>query len=184
MTVVTKRASAAVVPTDDAPGSFDVILSNGTLDRDGDVLRPEDWVQPLPASIPINANHSSDVSHIVGSGRPFIDEKGNLRVVGTFSTTPLAQELRTLVNESHLQSVSVEFLRHKDGDQVRHELVGGAFVNIPSNPSARVLSSKAFDEDAFERRWSAMMAEIKGHQADDAESKAKALRLRLKALRR
>jgi hypothetical protein len=44
----------------------------------------------------------------------------------------------------HLTSVSVEFLRRMDskGRQV-NELLGGAFVNVPANPEARVLASKA-----------------------------------------
>jgi hypothetical protein len=128
---LTKRAQASVAPGD-GPGQFDIILSNAAEDRDGEVLHPEDWAQPLPDTIPINANHSADVSDIVGSGTPFIDSGGNLRVRGTFATTPLAQHVRTLVNEGHLRSVSVEFLRRKDGnDQQVIELVGGAFVNIP-----------------------------------------------------
>jgi hypothetical protein len=108
MTLATKRAQASVAPGD-GPGEFDMILSNGTKDRDGEILHPEDWAQPLPDTIPINANHSNDVSDIVGSGKPFIDNEGNLRVTGTFAATPLAQHVRTLVNEGHLRSVSVEF---------------------------------------------------------------------------
>lgn len=38
--------------------------------------------------------------------------------------------------------MSVEFLRTKSASGVQHDLVGGAFVNVPSNPSARVLSAK------------------------------------------
>ena len=49
-----------------------------------------------------------------------------------------------LVNQDHLTGVSVEFLRVKDDNgHAVHELVGGAFVKIPSNPDARVLASKA-----------------------------------------
>ena len=142
MTPITKRAQASVAPGDD-PGEFDMILSNGTRDRDGESIPTNSWAQPLPETIPINANHSSDVSDIVGSGVPWIDDQGGLRVRGTFATTPLGQHVRTLVNEGHLRSVSVEFLRRKDGNgRPVNELVGGAFVNIPANPEARVLASK------------------------------------------
>jgi hypothetical protein len=119
-----------------------MLLSNGTRDRDGESISPGSWAQPLPEVIPINANHSADVSDIVGSGRPFIDAEGNLRVQGTFASTPLGQHVRSLVTEGHLRSVSVEFLRRKDGNATVNELVGGAFVNIPANPEARVLASK------------------------------------------
>src|ERR1700741_3026785 len=94
----TKRAQATVSPGDDT-GEFDMILSNGALDRDGEKLNLSDWAQPLPDTIPININHSSDVSDIVGSGVPFFDSEGNLRVRGTYASNPAAQHIRSLVNE-------------------------------------------------------------------------------------
>jgi hypothetical protein len=172
-----KRANAVIAPGDDS-GSFDMLLSNGSLDRDGEKLSLSSWAQPLPATIPININHSNDVSDIVGSGEPFFDSEGNLRVKGRFASTPDAQHIRTLVNELHLTSVSVEFLRTEKGNV----LVGGAFVNVPANPEARVLASKALD---FERRLDAIMAgkPDPGEMDYDAHNKAMALRLRLKSIR-
>jgi hypothetical protein len=56
---------------------------------------------------------------------------------------------------SSVTGVSVEFIRFKgaDGGPV-HELVGGAFVKVPSNPTARVLVSKA----EFSHRLKAILA--------------------------
>ena len=142
---VSKHVSAELFAASDS-GEFDVILSNATLDRDGEILAAEDWVKPLPGSIPINANHSSDVSDIVGSGRPWIDAEGNLRVTGKFATTEAGQHIRSLVVGGHLKAVSVEFLRRPDG---RNELVGGAFVSVASNPTARVLASKSIALEQF-----------------------------------
>jgi hypothetical protein len=147
-----KRVDAAIGPSVSDPGEFDLILSNGALDRDGEKLHLADWAQPLPTTVPINVNHSNDVSDIVGSGEPFFDSEGNLRVTGKFASTPQAQHIRSLVNEGHLTSVSVEFLRTKDGNV----LVGGAFVNVPANPEARVLASKALDD--FEVRLDRILA--------------------------
>src|ERR1700742_2669589 len=101
MRLDTKRAQAAIAPADD-PGEFDVILSNATEDRDGEILRPESWKTPLPSSIQFNVNHSDDVSDVVGSGTPWIDDAGNLRVHGKFADTDLGQHIRTLVNGGHL----------------------------------------------------------------------------------
>jgi hypothetical protein len=159
MALLTKRAQATVTPGDE-PGEFDMLLSNAALDRDGEVLHPQDWAQPLPKSIPINVNHSANVSDVVASGTPFIDGGGNLRVKGTFASTPEAQHIRTLVNEGHVTSVSVEFLRRKgQGGGDVNELVGGAFVNIPSNPQARVLASKGvLDLETFTRQLEAILA--------------------------
>jgi hypothetical protein len=115
----TKRAQAVVTPSsdDDPSGGFDLVLSTSALDREGESISPSSWAQPLPEVIPIK-NHSADVSDIVGSGRPWIDSEGNLRVRGSFASTPQAQHVRSLVNEGHLRSVSVEFLRRKSGHGV------------------------------------------------------------------
>ena len=164
---VTERKSAQTsvkaFADESAHGAFDLLLSNAARDRDGESLSPDQWVQPLPDSVPINANHSADVADIAGSGRPWLDANGNLRVSGTFASTPLAQHVRSLVSEGHLRSVSVEFLRRKGtSGQPVNELVGGAFVNVPSNPEAIVLSAKS---EAFS---AAVKAVIAGKSVSDA----------------
>lgn len=135
---------------DEFPGSFEVILSAPTKDRDGDTLTPETWKQPLPEHITFDSDHGMSVASTVGSGVPRIDEQtGNLIVAGTYSSLPRAQEVRTLVNEGHIRTTSVAFMTEpsteKDGTpgpKVR-ELLNGAFVAIPSNREALVLSSKS-----------------------------------------
>lgn len=120
-------------------GGFKAVLSTGRVDRDGEALDPADWAQPLPDSIPIGVDHSMRVGDLIGSARPYL-ENGRLMIDGTFADTPNAQHTRALVNQGHLGTMSVEFLRHPDG---RNELVGGSFVHLPANPDARVLASKA-----------------------------------------
>jgi len=142
------RKDATITNTDDAgPGSFEVILSAPTKDRDGDTLLPDEWKQPLPDHITFDSDHGMTVATTVGSGVPRIDEKtGNLVVSGTYSSLPRAQEVRTLVNEGHIRTTSVAFMSEKsqkDGKTVAvRELLNGAFVAIPSNREALVLSSK------------------------------------------
>lgn len=136
--------------SDEFPGSFEVVLSTKAKDRDGDELQPEDWKQPLPEHITFDADHGMSVATTVGSGTPTIDDSGRMVVRGTYSSLPRAQEVRTLVNEGHIRTTSVAFMteksQQKDGTtkQVR-ELLNGAFVAIPSNREALVLSSKAAD---------------------------------------
>lgn len=140
---------ATITNTDDTgPGSFEVILSAPTKDRDGDTLLPEEWKQPLPDHITFDADHGMSVATTVGSGVPRIDEEtGNLVVSGTYSSLPRAQEVRTLVNEGHIRTTSVAFMSEKtekDGKTTAtRELLNGAFVAIPSNREALVLSSKS-----------------------------------------
>lgn len=152
MNVVTKDASITPVANPDDPaGEFEVILSTPDKDRDGDVLLPAEWKTPLPGRITFDLDHGMSVGTTIGSGVPHLDEQtGNLIVRGRFSTIPRAQEVRTLVREGHITTTSVAFLNEvsdaKDvaGKQIiRRELLNGAFVSIPSNRQAVVLSIKS-----------------------------------------
>ena len=159
MEMVTK-ATATVTPVEDSKskhGEFDVILSTSALDRDGDELHPDEWKTPLPDKITFDSDHGMSVATCVGSGRPFINDQGQLQVRGTFASTPHGQAVRTLVNEGHIDSVSVAFMNHKtqkSGKPLR-ELLNGAFVAVPANPQARVLSSKGVAEEKDEAKKSA-----------------------------
>lgn len=153
MTIIRKDATIEPIGDDDAfPGQFRVILSAPTKDRDGDTLLPEEWKQPLPDHITFDSDHGMSVATTVGSGAPTIDdETGNLIVEGTYSSLPRAQEVRTLVNEGHIRTTSVAFMtvpaaKSANGRKER-ELLNGAFVAVPSNREALVLSSKSFTSD-------------------------------------
>ena len=143
------RKDAAIASTgsaDDFPGTFEVILSAPTLDRDGDTLKSDEWVMPLPEHITFDSDHGMSVATTVGSGVPRIDEAtGNLIVAGTYSSLPRAQEVRTLVNEGHIRTTSVAFMSIKSAKSAgaKRELLNGAFVAIPSTREAVVLSSKS-----------------------------------------
>jgi hypothetical protein len=130
----------------DPNGEFDVILSAPTLDRDGEVIDANAF-EPLPDHITFDIDHGMSTATTVGSGVPFYDG-GKLRVRGTYSSIPRAQEVRTLVREGHIRTTSVAFIaakrEHKDGVThiVKAEVLNGAFVAIPSNRESVVLSSK------------------------------------------
>jgi hypothetical protein len=148
------KKDATITNTDEAfPGSFEVILSAQTKDRDGDVLLKDGWKLPLPEHITFDTDHGMTVEKTVGSGVPRIDEEtGNLVVSGTYSSLQKAQDVRTLVNEGHIKTTSVAFMSEKtqkDGNTVSvRELLNGAFVAIPSNREALVLSSKGLKAGA------------------------------------
>lgn len=152
MNVVTKSVEAQVseVKSDNPNGEFRVILSTDALDRDGERLYSDEWKTPLPDHITFDSDHGMSVATTVGSGKPFINEKGQLEVHGTFASTNHAQTVRTLVTEGHINRTSVAFRQNKnrkDGNVVR-ELLNGAFVALPANDEAVVLSSKAAKSDA------------------------------------
>ena len=134
----------------DPNGEFDVILSAPTLDRDGEVIDSKVF-DPLPDHITFDIDHGMSTATTVGSGKPFYDEKGRLRVKGTYSSILRAQEVRTLVREGHIRTTSVAFMGavREEKDGVPHitkaELLNGAFVAIPSNRDATVMSAKSFE---------------------------------------
>ena len=134
----------------DPNGSFEVILSAPTEDRDGEIIDARAF-DPLPDHITFDIDHGMSVSTTVGSGIPSYDDAGLLRVKGTFSSIARAQETRTLVREGHIRTTSVAFMdakRAKGEDGKTHitgaELLNGAFVPIPSNREAMVVSAKEY----------------------------------------
>ncbi len=151
--VVVKEVVATVTAAPDEPesphGTFEVILSAPVQDRDGETLQPDEW-EPLPEHITFDIDHGMSVASTVGSGRPELDDQGNLRVRGAYASTELAQTTRALVGEGHIRTTSVAFLRkqnEKDG-KPRRELLNGAFVAVPANPAALVLDSKNAKDSA------------------------------------
>jgi hypothetical protein len=145
MDVVTKSVDAQVNPVEsDFPGEFEVILSTETLDRDAENLWAEEWKQPLPARIHIDGDHGRTLEKTVGSAVPSIE--GNRMIgKGTYAGTQYAQMVRQLVNEGHINSVSVTYAESKNqkNDGVQRELLNAAFVAVPANPEAIVLASKS-----------------------------------------
>lgn len=150
-TIVRKDVLAAIKPGEDdetsPTGSFHIILSAPSEDRDGEKLLPNEWKTPLPERITMDRDHGMSVDTTVGSGVPSIEKDGSLHVRGTYSSLPMAQDVRTLVKEGHIRQTSVAFMRRDvpgaDGKKsVQRELLNGAFVAVPANPDALVLSSK------------------------------------------
>lgn len=163
--IVTKAVALVdTVETEDPNGAFEVVLSAATLDRDGEVV-DKGAFNPLPDHIPFDIDHGMTVATTVGSGVPYYADDGTLRVKGTFASTALAQEVRTLVAEGHVRTTSVTFMsaeRKPDEKGVQHveraELLNGTFTPVPSNRESVVLSAKglaaAIDEKVGARNSS------------------------------
>lgn len=125
-------------------GGFTAILSTPSLDRDGDRLHRDEWVEPLLDRYPLDIDHGMSVADTVGSFHPYF-EGDNMMMDAYFASTPKAQEVRTLINEGHIQGVSVAFLTDKskkDSEPCR-ELLNAGIVATPSNRDAMILASKA-----------------------------------------
>lgn len=143
MNVIQKNASVSTVESENPNGEFEVILSTETKDRDNEHLWADEWKTPLPERIHIDGDHGRSLDKTVGSAVPRLE--GNRMVAkGTFASTPYAQMVRQLVNEGHVNSLSVTYSESKSekGEGVQRELLNAAFVAIPANPEAVVLASK------------------------------------------
>jgi HK97 family phage prohead protease len=130
---------------DEGSGSFEGIMSAPVLDRDNEIIDAMAF-EPLPAHITIDIDHGLTVEKTVGSGSPFYDSDGLLKIKGTFSSNPKAQEVRTLVKEGHIRHMSVAFrgavreLDEKTGIQhiVKGELINCTITGIPANVATAI----------------------------------------------
>jgi HK97 family phage prohead protease len=130
-------------------GSFEAILSVPTVDRDKEVLDPGAFM-PLPDHITIDIDHAMTVEKTVGSGRPFYDGPV-LKFEGTYASHPLAQMVRSLVDEGHIRTMSVAYMNSHyeidENDGLAHlrkaELLNAGIVGIPSNREALITASKS-----------------------------------------
>lgn len=136
--------------TDEFPnGSFEVILSAPTLDRDGEVVDSKAF-EPLPDHITFDTDHSMTCDSVVGSGAPSYAADGTLRVKGGYCSDQRSQTIRQKVAEGHIRTTSVTFMaakRVKDAKGIPHvteaELLNGTFTPVPSNRESVVLSAKS-----------------------------------------
>lgn len=133
------------------PGSFSLILSDPTLDRDDEVVDAKCFTvtKSLPERISMDLDHEMTVLSTVGSGVPSYTPEGSLLVEGTWAATDKAQEARSLVRDGHIMYASVAYrtLQSKrDAKGIRHitdaELLNGTFTQIPANPNSRIITSK------------------------------------------
>ena len=150
------KAVASIESTDDDKfgpnGGFTAILSTPSLDRDGDRLHRDEWIEPLQDRYPLDIDHGMSVADTIGSFHPYFDGE-KMMMDATFASTPKAQEVRALIQEGHISSVSVAFMtdRSKKDSEPRRELLNAGIVAIPSNRDAVILASKAAHalKDAF-----------------------------------
>jgi hypothetical protein len=146
-------------------GGFTAVASDETLDRDGEVLYQDEWVTPLPERVTIDVDHGMSVGTTVGSAVPYFQD-GALWVDAAFSSIERAQEVRTLVAEGHVSTVSVAAQVDRSGAKPRRTLLNVGIVSVPANPNAVITSAKGV---AFK---SALAAVLAGQDVDAATIKS------------
>lgn len=141
----TKSLIATIENVGDS-GTWEAIASTPTIDRDHEIVAAGAlWWNGV--TVPCHAEHFGE---LIGSGIPrYVGDE--LRIVGRFASTAKAQQVRTLVVEGHMRTMSVMFLPSTfepgRGDVkriiTRAELLAVDFAPVPSNRDARVLTSRA-----------------------------------------
>lgn len=143
----------AAPPPGGEPDEF--VLSDGSIDRMGDVVEPGGWqLDKIKSDPPVLFNHNRD--HIVGRWTDIRVKDGKLigKIVWAKSDKwPMGQYIRDLVREGVLRTVSVGFQPvareplTKEADKhhgpfrfTKHELLECSLVSVPANPNALALA--------------------------------------------
>jgi hypothetical protein len=149
MDIRTKAVSATIEDTsadaDDYPGTFLVELTNESLDRDGDILKGDEWETPLPHQITFVNDHTHKMASVVGSAAPELVD-GKVICKGEWAATQNAQDTRKVIKHVPYVSVAYREKRDRKAGTISRELINGSFVVVPANTKAGVLSSKSVDE--------------------------------------
>jgi len=156
MTEVYSKAFASIESVEEKDygpnGGFTAVLSTPSEDRDGDELFRDEWKDFQFDRYTLDMDHGMSVAETVGSFVPYFDGE-KMMMDAYFSSIPRAQEVRTLVDEGHIRTVSVAFMvdKTKKSGTPRRELLNAGIVAIPSNRDAVILASKAASalKDAF-----------------------------------
>jgi hypothetical protein len=147
MDIRTKAVAATITDTsaseDEFPGTFLVELSNESLDRDGDILKADEWETPLPEQITFVNDHTHKMANVVGSAKPEL-VNGKILCKGEWAATQTGQDTRKVIKHVPYTSVAYREKRNQKSGTVSRELINGSFVVVPSNTRTRVLASKDF----------------------------------------
>jgi HK97 family phage prohead protease len=149
----------AAPPPGGEPDEF--VMSDGSVDRMGDVVDPAGWELDSIKSDPVVLfNHNRD--HIVGRWTNIRVKDGQLigRIIWVKSDKwPMAQYIRDLVREGVLRTVSVGFQpvskeplnkeqRNGPFRFTRQQLLECSLVSVPANPNALAIA-KDFPRDVL-----------------------------------
>lgn len=176
MTMGTLNLTLKAVDDGSPNGDFEAILSTTQTDRDGETIKAG-ALNPLPQTIPIYYSHDWRSGALpVAKGTPFYDGDV-LKVKGTYAGTERGQEMRSLVTDGIVQSMSVGFIKSQARGKVisKGELFEASFTGIPVNTGAKVLASKAYEDIDPMPGFDPQLKAMEGSYEDLAEDLREAL---------
>lgn len=131
-------------------GTFQVVASDETKDRDGDIITLDGWeIENYLKNPVILANHTYSIENIIGKTTKIYAKDNKIIVEGIFSkSNPLGILAQRLYEEGMLKTVSVWFIgKEREGEKItKKELLELSFVAVPANPSAVSLDWKLYQE--------------------------------------
>ncbi len=133
-----------------ADGRVTVVASDETMDRSGESIPVTTWdLSNFRKSPRLLIDHDYSVKSIVGLADNIRIEDGKLLFEPRFhDITEAAQQVKEMVDQGFLDTVSVGFLRKQVEEKAQNELMEISFVAVPCNPNARTLSVKDIAPDA------------------------------------
>lgn len=151
---------------------FTFVASDETMDRQGESLPIDAWdLRNYKKNPVLLVNHDYKVENIVGTAKKVRVVDGQLIFDAVFhEITALAKEVKEMVKQGFLNTVSVGFMR-KPGkraeDPMTNELFEVSFVPVPANPSAERI--KALVETAAKEAKGEEVKEWVARQAETTE---------------
>lgn len=148
--ILEKQLAGVDTKSLDEGGTFKVIATDETKDRDGDIITLDGWeIENYLKNPVILANHTYSIENIIGKATKIYAQNNQIIVEGVFSkSNPLGVLAQRLYKEGMLKTVSVGFIgKERQGEKItKKELLELSFVAVPSNPSAVSLDAKLYEE--------------------------------------
>lgn len=111
-------------------GNFQVVASTGDVDRLGDTISVEGWYLANYKKNPVMLwGHDSSIPAVARAEKVWVED-GKLMIDGMFAPTPFAQELRVLVENGFINTVSVGFLPLKFNEKGNIEIEGKMYSRM------------------------------------------------------
>lgn len=122
-------------------GTFEVIASSESVDRQGEIVMQEGIDIKNYMNNPVILFGHDYWSLPIGKATEIVRQAGKTVVRGVFASAeanPLAQQVRKLYEEGILKAVSIGFIpKEYNGNQItKSELLELSFVPVPANPEA------------------------------------------------
>lgn len=150
-------------------GTFKVVATTSTIDRDGESILVEGWdfANYLKNPIILACHNYWDMKAIIGATTNIKIEGQSVVVEGVFADTEEGQYARKLYDDGMLNTVSVGFIIKERMANVitKAELLEISFVPVPANPEAERVERSIKAGKEFEKRF------LEGKRADEPSQK-------------